>query len=230
MRRCIAAILVCVSIGIATTVAIAWISQATVGPAPGIGGLVHFGMSGTPGVPDGWIHPVPAEWPDSPFGTAVISPTGRFDAIGPMTGTTVRLRQGMGNGLQGGTGGVEFSNDDRAHVLEVYRAGWPWMTMARRGADDARPRASTWIGRTFERGLPIGKDNALPLAPIWPGFWLSAAMWGAISGLFWTSVRAPRRIRRWRRRLAGRCESCGYQLAGMAMCPECGHPAHTMHA
>lgn len=68
-----------------------------------------------------------------------------------------------------------------------------------------------------------GRDAVvLPLRPLWPGFALNTCFYAFLA---WSLIRAPRTLRRWRRRRAGRCIACGYDLKGLAEdapCPECG--------
>jgi hypothetical protein len=73
-------------------------------------------------------------------------------------------------------------------------------------------------------GVP-GIENrvrALAWRPIWPGFVLNTIFYALLT---WSLIRAPRTLRRWRRRRAGLCLACGYDLKGLAEgapCPECG--------
>ena len=60
----------------------------------------------------------------------------------------------------------------------------------------------------------------LPLRPLWPGFAVNTAFYGGLVFLLWS---APGFMRRRSRRRRGRCLRCGYELAGVAACPECGH-------
>lgn len=79
----------------------------------------------------------------------------------------------------------------------------------------------------FDRGVTsrplLPKTNAesfrLPLRPIWPGFAVNAVFY---AGVCWLLLAAPGDIRRWRRRRRGACAACGYDLAGLEACPECG--------
>lgn len=59
----------------------------------------------------------------------------------------------------------------------------------------------------------------LPLWPLWPGFVLNTVVYGAA---VWCVMFAPGFVRRASRRKRGRCAGCGYELAGLVKCPECG--------
>jgi ankyrin repeat protein len=64
----------------------------------------------------------------------------------------------------------------------------------------------------------------LPIQPIWPDLMVNAILLGA-AWLVITLIPSVWRLNRAiRRRLGGRCEACGYSLAGLTAdaCPECG--------
>ncbi len=67
------------------------------------------------------------------------------------------------------------------------------------------------FGRASNREWP----PTLVRIPLWP-FALVLAVWGSYPFLPW--------YKRWRRRSAGLCENCGYDLRGLtsSRCPECG--------
>ncbi|MFG0329682.1 MAG: hypothetical protein ACF8PN_07270 [Phycisphaerales bacterium] len=61
----------------------------------------------------------------------------------------------------------------------------------------------------------------IPYAPVWPGFALNTAFYGAA----WYGVLfAPGVVRRSLRRRRGACVGCGYDLRATetGVCPECG--------
>lgn len=110
------------------------------------------------------------------------------------------------------------------------RFGWPCLSMAywHRGvtgfADQARSvRGGVGIdfGVTLKpSSAPLALDAvALPYAPLWRGFIANCAVYAATCWMLLT-MNAVYRDRR-RRRL-GQCLSCGYVLAGLPRCPECG--------
>ncbi len=71
-----------------------------------------------------------------------------------------------------------------------------------------------------------GRDwHALPLRPIWSGLAVNVAIFAAIWWVALTGVPAARRALRRKR---GWCPWCGYDREGLAagaVCPECGRPA-----
>jgi hypothetical protein len=96
--------------------------------------------------------------------------------------------------------------------------GWPWLALWC-GID----RGGAW---RVEGGLLLTPKAAridgvrtLPLRPLWGGFVLNALVYGCVTaslhaaGVGWV---------RHRRRRAGRCARCGYDVAGLERCPECG--------
>lgn len=60
----------------------------------------------------------------------------------------------------------------------------------------------------------------IPIRPMWPGFLVNSLFWGLLTGAVFF---VPGVIRRSVRR--GRCVGCGYELAGLGRCPECGEVA-----
>lgn len=119
---------------------------------------------------------------------------------------------------------------EHTFVLERVEIGWPIYTMTSRGLEDTRPSPGTWFGRVIAQGIPapgypalgLGADRRLPLQPIWTPFLLTVLATAMALELFWQAVRTPGRVRRHQRRKGGRCLQCGYELNGLAGCPECG--------
>lgn len=96
-------------------------------------------------------------------------------------------------------------------VMEWYPAipGRPWLEAG----------VPVWAG---SRGVSTRGPWALPVHPAWPGFVVDVVVWAAL-------VEAARRgvvvWKRARRRRAGLCAACGYDLrdrGGDRSCPECG--------
>ena len=65
-----------------------------------------------------------------------------------------------------------------------------------------------------------GDTRTLPTFPYWPGFALNTAFYATLAFLLWST---PGFVKRTRRRRRGQCLICGYDLGGIATCPECGH-------
>lgn len=112
------------------------------------------------------------------------------------------------------------------------RTGWPLRAMAywhegfygwgefvwSRGAGPSGISHGREIGTAT---LPFA-ERVIPLQPLWTGLICNTLIHGGILFLGATTVSARRTARRRRR---GQCVHCGYDLAGLATCPECGTPA-----
>lgn len=124
-------------------------------------------------------------------------------------------------------------------LLYVLRAGWPWRCVSAKlerdvlATDQSRDRVfggietPEWLSaREFtsesqasqDVGLGEADRRLLPLRVEWGGMLKGSAFYtGAIGVLF-----VPFVIRRVRRKRLGHCAACGYELAGLSLCPECG--------
>ena len=113
--------------------------------------------------------------------------------------------------------------------LRVFAIAWQGVAAAdsewpRGFVFDRRPRRIEWFGHNHSAGRYI--DWLLPLwLPV--GLMTGAAL---VAWICWARVHAN--PVRWLRGRAGRCEACGYSLAGLpagdggeVVCPECGSAA-----
>lgn len=121
------------------------------------------------------------------------------------------------------------------HWVRVVSWGWPraslavvWMreepiTMDAEGMPHRQQgiRGGLPLPAQFERRPWAAR---LPIAPMWPGFAVSTLLYGVIFGAVLFGPGAVRRMLRNRR---GACIGCGYDLAGLGQCPECGKQAET---
>lgn len=73
----------------------------------------------------------------------------------------------------------------------------------------------------FLANAHISFSRHIPITPLWPGYILNTLFWG---GLFFAIEFAARFLHHRRRTRAGDCHHCGYTLAGLSKCPECGTP------
>jgi hypothetical protein len=77
------------------------------------------------------------------------------------------------------------------------------------------------------QSIGLGGDDrrVIPLRVEWKGMFAGSALYTGVVGLAFL----PLALRRWSRARHGRCLSCGYELAGLPTCPECGRtPAAPM--
>jgi hypothetical protein len=112
------------------------------------------------------------------------------------------------------------------------RAGWPFPALTCRSNDLALKSSMMSFTIRMEetkvtRGIPLKESaanepwRALPYQPIWIGLLLDVAIFGCA---WMTILYFPRPIRARLRQLRGECPVCGYDLRGelKAGCPECG--------
>ncbi|MEO1130452.1 MAG: hypothetical protein AAFX05_12205 [Planctomycetota bacterium] len=115
------------------------------------------------------------------------------------------------------------------------QAGWPMRSftctfvMTRTLQSVQRNQyAATVDGPGPRTGLPIPfaltdtqEFRRFPILPAWPGFFVNTALY---AGVLLVPLLLVRQARRVQRRGVERCVRCGYDVAGVDMCPECGTP------
>ena len=117
-----------------------------------------------------------------------------------------------------------------ARRMAESRYGLPCRSLAGITLDEASMNLTgpydewfSWNSPAIDRLLTSGACRVLlPLRPLWPGFAINTLFYAASAWLVWRIVPLTKR---WRRRRAGRCTNCGYDLRGIAagsICPECG--------
>ncbi len=225
VRKRVLVILGCLVVGVVVNVLVAW----------GCALRIKSTWSTTePNSPFRFVHqdwpmPVPANWPPDP------------DFVTKNGGSGL-------SGLHLTTDTYEVSKIE--YFASVNKAGWPVVAMrwdvlteldypqrqvryllndgtwrglwlggmpvsARLHWDYQRYRLATTIQGSRE-GVPV------PLRPLWPGFAVNTAIYGAFA---WFVMFAPGVARRARRLKREACVKCGYDLRGGVaggMCPECG--------
>ena len=155
----------------------------------------------------GWPASVPDSFPDSPawigfngesFGVRSYEYTATAVALAAMSWSHV-------------TWSMDVFHDRRN--VELVRYGWPLAVLesVEVFADDT-PFASPDPNRQL--AIPYRVE---PL-----GLAISAAMYATVMWVLWA---VPVAFRRWDRLERGACVKCGYEVAGLARCPECGTDA-----
>ncbi len=104
-------------------------------------------------------------------------------------------------------------------------AGWPRLAVVERVIVPFGGTPAALPGRdlTLRSGNHVNPWTRFTLAlmPIWPGFGVNVV----VIGLGWfVLIRGARLVRALRRRRAGLCSACGYEIVGLksGVCPECG--------
>jgi len=197
MKRTIFRISLALLLGVVTSVAVAWGCACAWRP---------YRTNVT------WrsIVPVPPSWPEYMQNAGLQQPTTAL--VERFRVATVRYTKGDFAGRWVGLSECYFGVPFRAMRWEAVRAS--------RGLDTGPfvDHVPDW-----RRGIRVGNLQAwLPLVPHWPGLLANTALYGSAWALL---LFGPGIIRRMRRRRAGRCVKCGYDLRGSTStsCPECGH-------
>jgi hypothetical protein len=180
----------CTLAGAALTAAVAFVLNI-VGLGTNVTGLRPVWVG-----PIAWPTAVPSTWPARPIATQEFAIC--CQVAGVWTPSFANTRTADSTAQQ--------------HSFRRLTVGWPSRALAYhhwKGPDGVRSGGLVHIGSRW-----------IAAAPIWPGFALNTAFYGAIIFALWS---APAVIRR-RFRKRGHCPACGYDLRGSATgpCPECG--------
>jgi hypothetical protein len=203
-------VVLCLLLGAATTVGVAWGIGLTAPQFREVGGQF-----------EGWPWAVPAEWGwPQPDADAQPQYQYRRSSAGRRSMCLVWRDESSPHTRR------EMSGD---------LIGWPWLALASvRSPDEGVALDREWRFGSYRQGFSrfIGNPRAdpeipewLPVMPLWPGFALDSALY---AGAWWLLIFAPLPLyRAGRRRFRvsrGMCGSCGYDLKGLASgaCPECG--------
>jgi hypothetical protein len=103
-------------------------------------------------------------------------------------------------------------------------AGWPMRAVVERmfspmGQTPMAVPGHDWTMRKSNHVNPWMRLT-VPFMPVWPGFAVNCGVFGMV----WLWIIGWPVARRWMRAGVGCCQSCGYDLKGIAgeVCPECG--------
>jgi hypothetical protein len=198
-RGLAARLAVCAVVGVVATVGVAWgIALWTVPPAPqAILVSQHPELQGTGHL---WPCPVPRGWPAHPNVA--------------FSGGSVVWRQEIARAL---------GYSPQTVQVRLYRCGFPVPALGARRYSQwtGMMRAGPPPGITVPRWLGRNRDVGLPVRPVWPGFVVDAAVYGAGVFAAWSAVAF---LHARGRRARGCCARCGYDMRGSAegVCPECG--------
>lgn len=136
----------------------------------------------------------------------------------------------------------DFRDDPPGYGLEADAFGLPCRSLvwyrafvvshgANGGVVDLRAFAVNFASRAgLGQGIPMPAwwptsqrcGAMLPVRPIWGGLAVNGVLYAIVAAAL---AAVPGRIRRLSRRGRGLCEDCGYLVAGLQRCPECGRPA-----
>lgn len=218
-RRRIGRVVFCALCGVVLVYALTWTMQIVIR-----GGASSPGRSVTMGrlvfsTDARWPIPVPADWP-APSVASHGRAFGRaWESANTFSVTNVRSDDGRATG-------------NNRPLYAASREVWGWPAPALETRDRGvlmNPSGATWapapgtggtLSPAIDAGIGVpGTFVRLPLRPTWPGFFIDAALYG---GAVWILLVTPGVVVRWRRKRRGRCPACGYELAGLDTCPECG--------
>lgn len=105
-------------------------------------------------------------------------------------------------------------------------SGWPLLSNAMYFDHiPDQPTEVKWGVAVGYQPIHSGVFRGLPLRPLWWGTLFNTAVYALIwYPVLRTASRATMGLRKGRRSRLGRCvtKGCGYQLEGLAVCPECG--------
>ena len=119
--------------------------------------------------------------------------------------------------------------------IVVWEFGWPFSCAGAHVTfmlyeSPPSPRPPEVMHRCIGPISGFSEPRYLPIDPLWPGLLTNTAIYGTA---WWAMLFGPGLVLRWRRRRAGRCATCGYDLQGAVVgdqssvvgvvCPECGH-------
>lgn len=188
---------------------------------------------GTQQLDRGWLWPAPAEWgkPDQ------YQVQRNWLSTIEMAATSKSVINSSAASASDTSAPQSFHNQMNAGLQQRSACGWPvWMFEVRDPPNygeqplrfafaawhfEYRPQRAAFLifpaARTPAGSVSMAKS--LPTRIYWPGLAVNTIFFGV---LFLVMFILPGRAKIARRRRLGLCLACGYDLAGLARCPECG--------
>lgn len=214
---------ICLVIGAATTVAVAWIVAVTMQPSRAnnrTGGQTVW--SRPSGIGDGWSY-----WAVREPGTLVVARlSAHFEMQGELKDAYLDVRQRDVPSWSGVHRAPPIDTTGPQPLYMEDARGWPMLALRSETQVELQNVLPNRV--TIDDGILVASDPAsdyqrtvLPLRPIWMGFVIDTVFFAAIA---FATLFGPGMLKRAARRRGGHCERCGYDLraATGATCPECG--------
>jgi len=200
MKRCALGILCWLLIGAVLTIVIAWGMDLL----PGFAGYAFQPIKDFD--PQAmWARHAACDWPDEPGGGS-----GCFQCTPKFGVTCCWLDASLTQEQK--AAGLRTS----PYKVRGERVGLPMRALYGEVAELDGTWRKSWMTIRFNLA---GREQTLPLCPIWPGFVIDMVL---IAALLWLIVRGPFVLRVWRRVKDDRCARCGYPFGSSAVCTECG--------
>lgn len=200
MKRCALGILCWLLIGAVLTIVIAWGMKLL--PAPGVFSyhrITDFDPASM------WARHAGENWPDEPEAAPRSFQCDRKLGVTYCVLGSVLTEEQQAAGLR-----------TSPYKVRGERVGLPMRALYGEVAQFDGTWRKSWMAIRFN---VAGREETLPLCPIWPGFVIDMVV---IAALLWLIVRGPFVLRAWRRVKDDRCERCGYPFGSSAVCTECG--------
>lgn len=235
----IACLLLALVVGVITSFGVAIVGTLLTEPlasAPTESGPYVTEPDGTMKLARGWIWPAPAEWgePDQ------YQMQRNWLAVIEMAATSKPVINSSAASASGTSAPRSFHAQMNAGLQRRNACGWPVSIFEVRDPPDhgEQPRRFAFAAWHFEyrpqqsaflifpaTRQPTGAVSlakSMPTRVYWPGLVFNTLFFGV---LFLVMFILPGRAKIARRRRLGLCLACGYDLAGLSKCPECGRAA-----
>ena len=201
----------CLMIGSAITVALAWIVAVTLPPAIGA-------YSRPSGIGEGWSY-----WVGRTSGSLNVHRIpAHFELKEPLRSDYLAVRR-----REVPSWSAVHTAPPAAGTGMIVESAHGWPALALRMEIELVASAGANPGTHSPNALVVpvsshGERIRLPLRPIWSGFVIDSLIYGAVA---FAILFGPGALLRAARRRRGQCLRCGYDLRGTAdsgTCPECG--------